>query len=63
MGKKRFLKQIKSMEICIEEHLNKVAIEKNKAIPDLGMIKYWEKEIEGYRIGIAKADKRLKRGR
>ena len=51
------------MEICIEEHLNKIAIEKNKAIPDLGMIKYWEKEIEGYRIGIAKANKRLKRVR
>lgn len=63
MGKKRFLKQIKSMEICIEEHMNKIVIEKSNSVPDLAMIKYWEKEIEGYMIGIEKANKRLKRGR
>jgi hypothetical protein len=63
MSKKKFLKQIKSFEKLIIEHQNKIEMEKSKTVPDLGMIKYWEREIEGYKIGIEKADKRLKRGR
>jgi hypothetical protein len=63
MSKKRFLKQIRGLERVIAEHQNKIETEKMKAVPDLGMIKYWEKEIEGYKAGIIKANKRLKRGR
>lgn len=63
MSKKRFLKQIKSFEKLIVEHRNKIEMEKVKAVPDLGMIKYWEREIESYRLGIERANKRLKRGR
>lgn len=63
MGKKKFFKQIKSFERLITEHQNKIEMEKNKAVPDLGMIKYWEREIESYKIGIEKANRRLKRGR
>ncbi|GER93756.1 hypothetical protein A45J_1512 [hot springs metagenome] len=38
-------------------------MERSKAVPDLGMITYWEREIDGYNTGIIKANKRLKRGR
>ena len=63
MGKKCFLRQIKSFELLILTHNEKIEIEKAKAIPDLGLIGYWEREVKAYSDGIEKAKKRLKRGR
>lgn len=63
MSKKRFLKQIKSFEELIHKHKEKIENETFKPVPDLGLIKYWEREIKIYTDEIAKAEKRLKRGR
>lgn len=62
MSKKRFIKQIKSFENLIRKHNEKIEKEKNKPIPDLNLIKYWEKEIRIFTEEIIKAEKRLKRG-
>lgn len=62
MGKKRFLKQIKSFESLIRRHKEKVDKEKNKLTPDKNLIKHWEKEIQVFSGEITKAEKRLKRG-
>ncbi|MBI4689592.1 MAG: hypothetical protein HY754_04925 [Nitrospirae bacterium] len=63
MGKKEFLKQIKSLHERIQEHEAKIKIELIKTIPDDKVIKYWEREIEAYKNAIAKAEKRLRRKR
>ncbi|NUN23479.1 MAG: hypothetical protein HUU09_08415 [Candidatus Jettenia caeni] len=63
MGKRQFLKQIKSLEGLIQIHKEKIEKEKCKTTPDLNLIKYWEKEIEVFRNEIIKAKKRLNRGR
>lgn len=63
MRKRRFLKQIESFERLIREHKNKIEKERAKPIPDTGLIKYWEREINVYTDEITKANKRLKRGR
>ncbi|HAK87959.1 MAG TPA: hypothetical protein DCP24_02590 [Nitrospiraceae bacterium] len=61
MGKKEFLKQIKSLQLRIEEHEAKINSELMKTIPDNKIIKYWEREIAAYKDAIAKAEKRLRR--
>jgi len=61
MGKKEFLKQIKSLQKRIEEHEAKISEEIMKTTPDNKVIKYWEREIEAYKDAIAKAEKRLRR--
>jgi len=63
MGKKEFLKQIKSLQERIEEHKAKIEAELMKTTPDNKVIKYWEMEIEAYKDAIAKAEKRLRRKR
>jgi hypothetical protein len=63
VGKKRFLKQIKSFENLIREHKEKIEKEKAKAVPDSGLIKYWGREVKVYTDEIVKASRRLKRGR
>jgi hypothetical protein len=37
--------------------------ERDKPVPDSGLIRYWEREIKVYTDEIEKANKRLKRGR
>lgn len=63
MGKRRFLKQIKSFEDLVREHKGKIEKEKAKPVPDSGMIKYWEREVKVYTNEIVKSKKRLERGR
>ena len=63
MGKKEFLRQIKSLQERTEEHEAKIKIELMKTIPDDKLIKYWGKEIEAYKNAIAKAEKRLRKKR
>ena len=45
----------------IEEHLNKIDAERNKSIPNEKRIRYWEREIENYKVEIMKSEKRLRR--
>jgi peptidoglycan hydrolase CwlO-like protein len=63
VGKKEFLKQIKSLQMRIEEHEAKISAELMKATPDNKIIKYWEREIAAYKNAIARAEKRLRRKR
>lgn len=48
MGRKGFLKQIKSLQEKIREHEAKINSEQQKMIPDLNRIKYWQKEIDAF---------------
>ena len=63
MGKRQFIKQIKSFEGLIHKHKEKIENEKVKPLPDVNMIRYWEKEIQVFMNEIGKAGKRLERGR
>lgn len=54
---------MRSFEHLILTHKEKIAKEKNKPVPDSGLIRYWEREIKVYSEEIEKASKRLKRGR
>jgi len=63
VGKKEFLKQIKSLQERITEHELKIKSEQQKPIHDLNMIKYWQREIEAFKNAISKAEKRLRRKR
>ena len=59
MGKRRFLKQIKSFEKLIHKHKEKIEKEKIKPVPDVNLIRYWEKEIQVFMDEIVKAKKRI----
>ncbi len=61
MGKRSYLKQIESLRKRITEHLEKIEIEKRRAVPNEKRIMYWEKEIDKFRNEILKSEKRLKR--
>lgn len=61
MGRKEFLKQIKSLQDKIREHETKINSEQHKMIPDLNRIKYWQKEIDAFKNAIRRAEKRLRR--
>jgi peptidoglycan hydrolase CwlO-like protein len=61
MGRKEFLKQIKSLQEKIKEHEIKINLEQQKTIPDVNRIKYWQKEIDAFKNAIIRAEKRLRR--
>ncbi|NCO68356.1 MAG: hypothetical protein COY75_08540 [Nitrospirae bacterium CG_4_10_14_0_8_um_filter_41_23] len=61
MGRKEFLKQIKSLQERIKEHEIKINLEQQKTIPDVNRIKYWQKEIDAFKNAIIRAEKRLRR--
>lgn len=61
MGKKEFLKQIKSLNKKIEEHRLKIQSERQKSYPNNARIKYWEREIIAFKNALEKAQKRLRR--
>jgi hypothetical protein len=47
LSKKQFRKSVASLQLQIESHYQKIANEKSKEVPDLNLISYWEKEING----------------
>ena len=49
--------------ISVNKHKEKIENEKVKPLPDVNMIRYWEKEIQVFMNEIVKAEKRLERGR
>ncbi len=60
MSKRGFRKQIKSLELRIEEHEDKIRMEKEKTQPDDGIIHHWRAEIETFRKNLRKAMKARK---
>jgi hypothetical protein len=53
MGKhKRVPERINSLEWRISQHEQKIAIEKERFNPDVGLIDHWEKEIKGWQDQI-----------
>jgi hypothetical protein len=62
LSKKQFRKSVISLQYQIEKHYQKIANEKSKQTPDLNLIAYWEREINGLKKSLARAEKRLKRG-
>lgn len=60
-SKNKYRKQIESFKKRIKEHRVKIESEMLKSSPDLGLIEYWNKEIEGKIDGLKKSEKRLKR--
>jgi hypothetical protein len=61
MGKRNHLKAIRSLQKRIDEHQEKIALEKLRDFPNLGLIRHWEKEIRAFEKGIQQAKKRLGR--
>jgi len=61
MSKRGFRKQIKSLELRIEEHENKIRMEKEKTQPDDRIIHHWRAEVETFRKSLRKAKRRLGR--
>jgi hypothetical protein len=59
MGKARYRRKMESLEARIREHLEKINQEKQKATPDEGLIRHWEREIKAFQKGIRRAQKRL----
>ena len=43
----------------MKEHRAKIAQEQQKATPDVGLIRHWEREIVAFQSGIERALKRL----
>ncbi|MDY7003030.1 MAG: hypothetical protein SWX82_03405 [Cyanobacteriota bacterium] len=63
MSKKKFRKSVDSIRQQINKHHQKIADEQEKSIPDEGLISYWRKEISGLEKSLARAEKRLRRGK
>jgi len=61
MGKRNHLKTIRSLQKRIDEHQEKIRLEKLRELPNLGLIRHWEKEIRAFEKGIQQARKRLGR--
>ena len=59
MGKRRYRRKKASLEARIKEHREKIAKEQQKATPDAGLIRHWEREIAAFQAGIESAEKRL----
>ena len=63
MSKKKFRKSVESIRHQIKKHYQKIAQEQQKEIPDENLIHYWRKELAGLKKSLAKAEKRLRRGK
>jgi hypothetical protein len=59
MGKKAHRKKILTLSKRIHEHELKMQRELAKAVPNHGRIAHWMTEIRGFKLGIAKAKRRL----
>ena len=59
MGKKNHKKVIRSLNMRITEHQEKIRLEYEKDFPDEGLIRHWETEIRAFEKGIQQSLKRL----
>jgi ubiquinone biosynthesis protein UbiJ len=63
LSKKKFRKSVASIRRQVEIHYEKIANEKQKLVPDENLIIYWQKEVAGLEKSLARAEKRLRRGK
>ena len=61
MSKRSFQKQIRSLDLRIKEHKDKILTENKKPHPDQGKIRHWTKEIKTFEKSLEKARKRLEK--
>lgn len=59
MKKKKLQKKIESLRGQIEEHKEKIRLEKQKSFPNEGCIIHWENEIIAFERQIEKAVRKL----
>jgi len=59
MKKKKLQKKIESLREQIEEHKEKIRLEKQKSFPNEGCIIHWDKEIIAFEQQIEKAVRKL----
>jgi hypothetical protein len=59
IGKRRYRRKKASLEARIKEYPEKIAQEQRKAIPDVRLIRHWEREIAAFQSGIERTQKRL----
>jgi hypothetical protein len=57
MGKKNHKKAIRSLNMRITEHREKIRLEHAKNFPDKGLIRHWETEIHAFEKAIQQAPK------
>jgi predicted nucleic acid-binding Zn-ribbon protein len=58
VSKRSVQKQIRSLQLRIQEHEEKIRREQEKPVPDHGLIRHWGREIEALKQGLEKAKKR-----
>jgi uncharacterized coiled-coil DUF342 family protein len=63
LSKKKFQKSVDSIRRQIDLHHEKIAREQQKPISDENLIIYWQREIAGLQKSLARAEKRLRRGK
>lgn len=59
MNKKTIRKAMSSYDKIIKMHIEKIKREKLKESPDIGLIDYWEKEVENFKNNREKKFKKL----
>ena len=59
MGKRRYRRRKESLEARTQEHREKIAQERQKITPDVGLIRHWKRDIVAFQSGIEHALKRL----
>jgi peptidoglycan hydrolase CwlO-like protein len=63
LSKKKFQKSVDSIRKQIEIHYAKISQEQQTLVPDKNLILYWQREIAGLQKSLARAEKRLRRGK
>jgi hypothetical protein len=64
MGESKHLRnRIRGLSIPLQEHLEKIALERSKTNPDEGLMSHWNKEVRAWQQEIQRLEQRLKRKR
>jgi hypothetical protein len=61
VGKRRYRLQEQSLRERLKEHVTKVAAEQAKEVPNENLIRYWEREIKAFELGIARARRKQRK--
>jgi hypothetical protein len=64
MGESKHLRnRIRGLSIPLQEHLEKIALERSKPNPDEDLIQHWNKEVRAWQHEVQRLEQRLKRKR
>jgi hypothetical protein len=63
VGSRRYRRQEESLRARVQEHRAKIEEERGKSHPAEGLIAYWQREIQAFETGIARAQRRQRRRR